>query len=420
MEIKSLTLNGTKYDSFPDLVARQNGGGGNASVNYVENKTVYLGVNVLGDATLGAGWTASGGVYTHAAGASNTADLTFATTVEDGAVYLLEFDTTFTNNEFVCVGIGDQYRVQCYQGKSHITVPLLASGGTTLYFTPMVVNSNTFAGSISNITLRKIQDSGTECLLDIYNTTTANHTKNYGFWNTFIGENTAENAVGSTRSIAIGYYTLNALQGGHRNIGIGTFAMSQMKGGEENISIGSDSMLEVQKAEGCVAIGMGAMYLGGELKDNIAIGKSALYGAAGSTINENVAIGYSAGYKCKTDGTAVARGNAMIGARAGYNIETGYNNVCIGSGATGAATGGMNTAIGAQAGYTNGKSCSVAIGYGAMATKSNQVVIGKKDGSWGSVTETLLGGDIIVRCNDNVNRKILFNEDGTCKWEVAA
>ena len=116
------------------------------AVNYLEEKTIHLGENVLGNATLGAGWSVADGVYTHATG--STEDLTFATAAEDGAVYLLEFDTSYTANEFVRVGIGDRYRVLCYQGQSHITVPLLASGDNTMYITPI---ATTYAGSISNI-----------------------------------------------------------------------------------------------------------------------------------------------------------------------------------------------------------------------------------------------------------------------------
>lgn len=370
------------------------------SMNYVGAKTVYLGDNVLGSATLGDGWTNSNNVFTHAEG--NMADLTFETSVEEGAIYILEFDTSYTADEFIRVGIGDRYRVLCYQGNSHITVPLMASGGTTLYITPIKTNYN---GSISNITLRKIQKEGTECVLELYSTTTKNHTQNYGFWNTLIGENTAENAVGATRCIAIGYSTLNALQGGHRNIGIGTYAMSQLIGGEENVSIGADSMIYVQKANSCISIGMGSMAKGADLYENVVIGRYALTGTNDSTSQKNVAIGGSAGYKC------TGEGNTMLGYQAGYHIQTGQKNTIIGTDAHGSSSGNFNTIVGALANYNNGVNYSIAIGNNAKATKSNQAVFGSDD-----IAETLLKGNLIVRGSDGVYRQIVFNQDGTLGW----
>lgn len=375
------------------------------TLSYLGTKTVFLGDNVLGTATLGNGWSASGGTYTHASG--STEDLTFNSDVEEGSIYLLEFDTSYTANEFVRVGIGDRYRVLCYNGKTHIVVPLMASGGNTLYITPV---NNTYAGSISNITLRKIQDEGEECVIEMYSTMTNNHTQNYGFWNTLIGDNTAENAVGSSRCIGIGHHSLAWLQGGHRNIGVGTFTMSQMLGGEENVAIGADSMIYVQKAEGCISIGFGAMSQGVELKKNVGIGRYALYGSADSTSQNNTAVGESAGFNCK------GNGNSMIGTQAGYRIREGSNNTMIGANTFGGGTGSNNTVIGAGATYEDGMHCTTTIGYNAKATKSYQTVIGSHTGAWSDTKETLLFGDLVVCGTDGVYRKIVFNADGTCSW----
>lgn len=376
--------------------------GSSPTVNYVETKVVHLGDNVIGSASLGEGWTASDGVYTHTTGYD--ADLIFDTAVEEGSVYILEFDTSYTADEFVRIGIGSQYRVLCYQGKSHITVPLMAVGGSTLYITPIKAN---YSGEISNITLRKIQDSGTELVLELYSTFTENHTQNYGFWNTFIGENVAENAVGSTRSIGIGYYTLNALQGGHRNIGIGTFAMSQLIGGEENISIGADSMLAVKNATACITIGMGGMQEGASREGDISIGKYTLRGTSASQTEKNIAIGESAGYSVTT-----AKRNIFIGNNSGYKNTSGFCNTYVGEGAGKAVTTGyFNTFIGRETNAPESARNVIAVGDNAKATKNNQAVIGSD-----AITETLLKGDLVVRGTDGVYRQIVFNEDGTCSW----
>lgn len=376
------------------------------SVNYIESKTIHLGDNVLGSASLGEGWSESNGTYTHATG--STADLTFETTVEEGSIYLLEFDTSYTSDEYVRVGIGDRYRILCYKGsQTHATIPLLASGGTILYITPY---SDTYVGSISNITLRKIQDNGTEYVLDVYDVETDNHDKNYGFWNTLIGKDTAENAVGSTRMIAIGTYALRDLQGGHRNIGIGTFAMSQLIGGESNISIGADSMLAVQKADECIALGFGTLYEGASRKREVAIGRNALKGTPESVTLNNIAIGAEAGRAVTT-----AKGNILVGISSGYKLTSGTNNIFVGTnaGKTG-TTSYNNIIIGSDADvHSTGAGQVIVIGSGAKSTKNKQVVLGND-----SIVETVLKGDLVVRGTDGVRRQIVFNEDGTCTWVV--
>lgn len=392
------TLNG--YEVV-DEEAREQAEQNAPTVGYVETETVYLGENVIGSATLGSGWTAEDGVYTHAN--SGAEDLTLATNVEVGQIYLLRFKSDYDNNEFVRVGLGEQYRVRCYQGGENIVVPLYAAeNNATLYFTPDDAKP---AFTITDLALCKIQDSGEEVSLELYSTTTENHEQNYGFWNTFIGNQTAENAVGSTRCIAIGKETLRDLQGGHRNIAIGTFAMSQLVGGEENVSIGSDSMIYVKNADGCVAIGMSAMNNGASHKEDIAIGKGALKGTGASATEGNVAIGKYAGNNVTT-----AKSNVVVGQNAGYNITNGSMNTFIGSEAGKNSTSWGSTAIGAQA-DTGAYSKSIAIGYQAKATKSLQAVLGSDD-----ITQTLLKGDLVVRGTDGVKRQIVFNEDGTCSW----
>ncbi len=397
-----LTVSPLSVSRYPVHAAKAEQQVAQTPLIYTTTQTVYLGDNVLGSAMLGKGWTVSNKVYTHAKG--YTADLTFDTTVEEGAVYLLEFDTSYTANEFVRVGIGDGYRLFCYQGKTHITVPLEAIGGTTLYITP--VNSS-YVGSISNITLRKIQESGTKKELELYTTATDNHTQNYGFWNTFIGKYVAEGAAGSTRSIGIGHSALRELRGGHRNVAVGTFTMSQMVGGEKNVAVGADSMLAVKSAEECIAIGMGALYNGSSRKKEIALGEGSLKGNKASVAQNNIGIGKYAG-----NAVTSAQSNIFIGNNSGYNITSGSCNTYIGDGAGKAGTTAyFNTVIGRNANHPATANNTVVIGDGAQATKSKQAVIGSD-----AITETVLKGDLIVRGTDGVYRQIVFNVDGTCSW----
>ena len=362
------------------------------SIFYEKNRIIHVGDNVLGDHSLGAGWSENSGVYTHSS--NNTEDLSFSTNAEVGSIYFLDFDTSYSNGEFVSVGFGGVYKTLCYNGTSKIQVPLMCLSDTVLYITPI----STFSGSISNIKLRKIQEDGTEIELNNYNVLTENHKDNYGFWNVLLGQNNAEKAVGTTRTIAIGNDALRELQGGNRNIGIGTYAMSQMKGGEGNISVGADSMLAVKEADSCVSIGKNAMHSGNNLLKNIAIGTNALYGSNESATIRDIAIGETAGYKRSGGG-----GNIMLGFQAGYQLQNGNQNIIIGSGTTCASTGSNNTIVGTNAGFADGVESSITIGHYAKATKSRQMVLGGT-----GITE-------VVLCS---NKKLIFNSDGTVTWEA--
>lgn len=364
------------------------------TVQYLETKTVNVGSNLLGTATLGTGWTENSGVYTHSSG---TDSLEFTTELSVGDIAILDFDTSFSAKEFINVGIGTAYRILCYQDSTHIRVPLKAIGNTTLYMTPF----NNFSGSISNITLRKIQDSGTEIELEYKNVLSNNHIDTYGFWNTLLGDKVANNAVGTTRTVAIGYQTLNKLQGGHRHIAIGTFAMSQLIGGERNIAIGADSMLGVSSGNDNIVVGYASLSYGTNVNDNVAIGSKALNAqyqsdASTSSPSENVAIGTNAGINTKSNT------NTFVGYRAGYRNKTGNNNTIVGS-SLGADGGNNNTFIGAGIASNNSLADSIGLGKSATPTKSNQMMLG---GS--AITEVVMCGD----------KKIIFNNDGTVTWEA--
>ncbi len=331
--------------------------------------------------------------FTHPSGTDSGRIQIYNATVAQGN-YILEFDTTYTAGECVRCGFANDYKNYAYNGGSHIIMPIANTDGDKYLY----INS-VYAGeyTLTNFVLRKINTEGSETVTLTVNTTlNINNTDNLGFWNVILGYNTADNAVGSTRMIAIGNNALAQLQGGHRNIGIGTFAMSQMTGGEGNVSMGADSMLEVQRANHNVAIGREACYKGTLLYDNVAVGHSALFGASGSESYYNVAVGSSAGAK------ATGHWGTFVGYQAGYNITSGYGNTMLGFNTLGSASGYDNTCVGKQASFNNGVHGSTAIGTGAVCTKSNQVIIGGSN-----VTEFVLK-----------DKKIIFNEDGTVSWEA--
>ena len=363
------------------------------TVSYAQTKKVYVGSDALGTASRGTGWTESAGVYTHESG--NTDDLSFATNLSVNDVAILEFDTSYTDNEFVTVGIGTAYRILVYTGNPHIVVPLKAIGNTNLFITPQ----SSFDGTISNIVLRKIQETGTELTLDYDDTLTDNHTNTYGFWNTLLGGDSAVNAVGSTRTIAIGYSALKSMQGGHRNVAIGTYALTHLIGGERNIAIGADSLFSATDANTNVAIGSAALYYGATATNNVAIGFGALNSAEQNTasVTENVAVGTRAGAYTK------AYSNVFVGNQAGYKNRTGARNTVIGAGSLASNGGNNNTLIGAGISSNDSLADCVGLGYQAIPTKSNQMMLGSS-----AITEVVMCG----------NKKIIFNSDGTVTWEA--
>ncbi len=356
--------------------------------------TVCLGEELIDTTrlpTIGTNWSGDyENGFHHTAG--NTSSLSFGNYITDvDCDYILEFDTDYTSGEFVNVGFDDFYKILAYNGTSHIVLPLRATT-KKLRITPY----EDVEFTISNISLKKIQSQGTKKELVVDSILSSDSVSNFGFWNVILGADTMENAVGSTRCIAIGRAALHDLQGGHRNVAIGTYAMSALTGGEENIAIGADSMFSAKTGDRNIAIGRGSMNNATDASKNIAIGVKALTCAVGSTPVSNIAIGEYTGNALTTGDN-----NVMLGNNSGYSITSGKRNICIGYSAKGAKTGNYNVCIGDNSGYSDGVTQSTAIGFKAVATASHQVVIGKANDT------VILGG-----------RKLIFNDDGTVTWEA--
>ncbi|MBE6657505.1 MAG: hypothetical protein E7604_03580 [Ruminococcaceae bacterium] len=364
------------------------------SVSLKKYQIVHLDKELLTyDAELSTGWTGNtADGYTHAAGYDGVLKFNGGGVIDVGEEYICEFDTTYTANDFVEIGIGDAYKILVFNGTGHITVPLKAIGGVHLYFKPF----KNIGFTISNLSLRRIRDTGERKGLNVYNTAADANDHNLGSWNVVLGECTMDASFGGTRCVAIGNYTMHAMQGGHRNVGIGTYAMSQMTGGETNVALGADSMFETKYAKNCIAIGKGALHSGSSLQNCIAIGPGALTGGSDSVGFHNIGIGTNAGMACKGER------NLFIGYNTADTVSSGIANIYIGDQCTGANGRNHNIVIGAAAKATGTANRSIAIGYQAETTKENQCVIGGAD-----ITEVVIAG-----------KKILFHADGTVTWEA--
>lgn len=380
-------------------------------------RKIHVGENLFNadNLTLGAGWSYSNGVISHATGQTEAASFTFNGV--EGEDYLLEFTTNYSSGEFATYGIGSGYPNLAYNGTTNIVIPLKCWGEANLVMTPYALTGITHpAFTMSDIKLRKIQDTGDEITLNYISITTVQNVGNYGNRNVIFGYNSATKATGSTRLVVLGNAALKDLQGGHRNIAIGGSSLQNMIGGNENVAIGADAAIYLQEGEKNFAMGVGALAYGKKLVNNIGIGSLALSGDAESTAYDNVAIGQESGYHANGN----ARLNVFIGKRAGYQNYAGYGNTYIGVESGTGKPAAWNTMIGCRANAGDGhgnctviganasitgesRAHSIVIGANAQATKSRQCVIGSTE-----VSEVIFCG----------NKKIIFNDDGTVTWEA--
>ncbi len=189
------------------------------------------------------------------------------------------------------------------------------------------------------------------------------------------------------------------------SIGVGTTAL-QNNTGSYNTATGSTALAQNTSGSNNTATGQTSLSQNNTGSYNSGHGAGSL--SANTTGDSNTANGYRALFY-NTTGTE----NTTVGSGAQYyNSEGSYNTAAGASALLDNTTGSYNTAVGDRAGYNgmglrtlsystflgywatataDGLTNVTAIGNGAQATKSNQVVIGNA-----SVTETLLRGSLGV------------------------
>lgn len=362
-------------------------------IPYLKTRVLHLSNNLFAVSSViaGNGWTINESTIAHSA--DGTEDLVIPIDGKIGDKCIVEFDSSFYQEEFVTVGTDEKNLSFVYNGTSHIVIPVEIISKAEIIIRPY--NKKQF--ELSNVSIRKIQSSGTEYSLNYISAVTTNNRENYGNRNVLIGYDSATHAIGSTRLVAIGNAVLKNLIAGHRNIGIGGSALQNLENGDENIAVGADAGIYMQTGKSNIAIGIGACANGRSMECNIALGKYALSGVADGEAKDCVALGRMAGYQNKGDN------NIYIGNTAGYSNKTGNNNVFVGANTTYSETGDYNVFLGSNAYATvAGAKDSIGIGHAARPSKSNQMVLGGT-----MITEVVFCG----------NKKINFNADGTVTWE---
>lgn len=193
---------------------------------------------------------------------------------------------------------------------------------------------------------------------------------------------------------ALGENALAANQRGYSNTALGTDTLSTNNDGFLNVAAGMRSMASNTSGSGNVAVGASAMYRNTTGRHNSAVGLQALYNL--NEGHDNSAFGRDALFSNKKGswnsafgvdalpGLERGEGNSAFGGEAGYTEEPNHQ-LRLGS---------FNSWFGYQSGPGSLKqvSNSIAIGYRAKNTESNQTVIGNAD-----TAETILHGAVKVR-----------------------
>ncbi|MCK5611419.1 hypothetical protein KAR91_56635 [Candidatus Pacearchaeota archaeon] len=193
--------------------------------------------------------------------------------------------------------------------------------------------------------------------------------------NILIGENAGNSITTGDYNICIGKDAGTAITDGYQNICIGHETGKLITSGYKNTIVGYLAGIAITSGYDNVAIGKSAGERLTQGFENMILGTAA--GAFITTGDRNTLIGFSAG-----QGIVEDNNNTFIGFQAGFSTFGGEDNTAIGRNAGRVnTTGNGNTWIGMRTGnILTGSSYSIAIGYHADATVSNQMVVGSVEG----------------------------------------
>jgi hypothetical protein len=174
--------------------------------------------------------------------------------------------------------------------------------------------------------------------------------------NTVVGSSALDANQTGYENVAIGNGVLNANTNGYRNLAIGVSSLYTNTSGYENIAMGTASLYQNTLGYRNIGIGVSSLYTNTSGFQNVAVGRWNLFKNA--TGSENCSVGFQSLYNNTTGSN-----NSVLGNKAGLNNTDGSGNTFIGA----------NTNITpTNATWTN----STALGYGAIITGSNQVILG--------------------------------------------
>lgn len=409
------------------------------------NKLLYLGANILNETNMSydaAEWTCNGGICHY--NGYNKKELLFKVQTEENSTYLFsvtQISGTLVGAFHIQFGEGNEF--DPYNLTNEMTFQLSSNGNDSIF--KIKPHSGSSFG-LSNLKLQKIvpKDLAVDSIIIENSNVVIGNSKTEmpGIWNIAIGtDSTFCSNINATRSIAVGHNALNKLKSGIQNVAIGTFSLFELQHGERNLGVGPDAMYRTKEGYDNIAIGRTALsneQMSGKdviLERNISIGNQSMSRHTSNT-HDAVSIGYMANRDSGNETVSVGNysgrnggdRNVTIGFNAGV-LNNNSDNVAIGWRAYRGdkAKGKGNVIIGSQSDLEGpeGANKSIVIGYKSKGYGNNSIIIGSEvEGLQDNQTiignenteETIVYGDLIVKCSDNVYRQIVFNSDGSISW----
>lgn len=261
----------------------------------------------------------------------------------------------------------------------------------------------------------------------LYSNTTGSNNTAYGFNslyltttainNTGIGQNTLYHTT-SNSNTAVGSNVLYTNTTGFRNTGLGENVLFLNTTGNYNTGLGSNALYSNTTGNNNIAIGHQALYLNTIGRNNTAAGVNAL--SSNQNGSDNIAIGISTLLKNIYGFDNVAVGdsalfnatnfyNTAMGSQALSSNTTGYGSTAVGTFALNSSkTGYVNSALGYNTDVSDSALYNAtAIGYSAVATASNQVMLGNT-----SVTSVKAAGSFVIYSDGRYKKDIKSNVPG--------
>ena len=204
-----------------------------------------------------------------------------------------------------------------------------------------------------------------------------------GICNTAAGTNSLNNNIAGNNNTASGYASAHSNISGYSNVAIGVKALYTNSSGHNLVAIGDSALYKYNGSSGF----------------NTALGSKTLYNNTGTN---NTATGYRALYTNTSGFYNTANGYNSL-----YSNVTGVFNTAIGSTSLYSNTGSYNTAIGSSSDVNPGLTNATAIGFGALATASNQIWLGNT-----SVTSVKAGNNIVIVSDGRFKKNMKENVPG--------
>ena len=231
-----------------------------------------------------------------------------------------------------------------------------------------------------------------------YQTLLSNST---GTSNTAFGHQALYSSTTAQSSTATGYQALYTDSTGSNNTATGYQSLRFTTVGSNNTAAGYRSLDLNVGGKDNIAIGVYSLRSNINTSDNVAVGDSALYH---SISTYNTAVGNESLF-----GNTTGSSNSAVGYSSLANSTTGYNNTAVGFyGLNNTTTGFALSTYGAYADIADSVSYNAtAIGYGAIATANNQVMLGNT-----SVTSVKAAGTYIIYSDGRYKKDIKDNVPG--------